>query len=162
VSAFTFVHPPHHTGGRVESKRGAAGEHDGIDAVGKAGGRQRVEFARARCPPDDAIPSAPAALLVAHDGHPGPALGVGGVTDHEAEWSEVDAAHPWTGAWVDALAAQRRQSVTPFMEQTWQMKVPQPRQGYPSDARSSLPHDRQIMASLSFSSVIRPPKFSLS
>jgi hypothetical protein len=27
------------------------------------------------------------------------------------------------------------------------MKVPQPAQGYPSDARSSRPHERQIMAS---------------
>ncbi|HEY5547435.1 MAG TPA: hypothetical protein VIK50_15385 [Gemmatimonadaceae bacterium] len=48
------------------------------------------------------------------------------MTDHEAEWSEVEAAHPVAGACVAALVAHRRQSVTPFMEQTWQMKVPQP------------------------------------
>jgi len=35
------------------------------------------------------------------------------------------------------------------MLQITQMKVPQSTQGYPSDARSSLPHARQIIASCS-------------
>jgi hypothetical protein len=48
------------------------------------------------------------------------------VTDHEAERAEVDGLHPLAGAVVDALLAQRRQSVMPFMLQTWQMKVPHP------------------------------------
>ena len=76
------------------------------------------------------------------------------MTDHEAERREVDLRHPLVGACVAALAAQRLQSVTPFMEQTWQMKVPQPWQGYPSDARCSLPHARHVIASRSRSSVM--------
>jgi hypothetical protein len=48
------------------------------------------------------------------------------MTDHEAEWPEVSAGHPLVGAAVEALFAQRRQSVMPFMLQTWQMKVPHP------------------------------------
>src|SRR5689334_15729030 len=35
------------------------------------------------------------------------------------------------------------------------MNVPQPAQGYPSDARSSRPQARQVMASCSWSSAIR-------
>jgi hypothetical protein len=48
------------------------------------------------------------------------------MTDHQAEWPEVDHAHSAAGAWVADFVAQRRQSVTPFIEQTWQIKVPQP------------------------------------
>jgi hypothetical protein len=82
------------------------------------------------------------------------------VTDHQAQRSEVDrVVHSVAGAFVAAREAQRLQSVTPFMEQTWQMKVPHPWHGYPSDARSSLPHARQFIASLSLSSVMLPPAF---
>ena len=45
-------------------------------------------------------------------------------------------------------------SDTPRKLQMRQMKVPQFVHGYPSDARSSRPHARQIIASRSFSSVI--------
>jgi len=40
-------------------------------------------------------------------------------------------------------------SVTPRMLQTTQMNVPQPLHGYPSDARSVLPHARQTIPSIS-------------
>jgi hypothetical protein len=63
---------------------------------------------------------------VAHDGHPSPALGVGRVTDYEAEGSEIDPAHSLVGACGAILPAHRRHRVTPFMEQTWQMNVPHP------------------------------------
>jgi hypothetical protein len=39
--------------------------------------------------------------------------------------------------------------MTPRIEQIKQMKVPHSAQGYPSDARSSFPQARQIMASTS-------------
>ncbi|MFP5356168.1 MAG: hypothetical protein ACLGIK_13640, partial [Gemmatimonadota bacterium] len=51
-------------------------------------------------------------------------------------------------------AAHFLHSVTPFMLQITQMKVPHPLQGYPSEARSSLPQARQIIASCSCSVLI--------
>jgi hypothetical protein len=50
-----------------------------------------------------------------------------------------------------AFSEQLRQRTTPFSVQMTQMNVPQSAQGYPSDARSSLPHARQIIASRSIS-----------
>jgi hypothetical protein len=48
-----------------------------------------------------------------------------------------------------AASSHARQSVTPRKLQIRQMKVPQLVQGYPSDARSSLPQARQAIASCS-------------
>ncbi|HWP72251.1 MAG TPA: hypothetical protein VNM36_14155, partial [Gemmatimonadaceae bacterium] len=73
--------------------------------------------------------TAPPSILVAHHGHSSSSLGVGGVAHHEAEWPEVGGVHPLAGAFVDARLEHRRHNVTPFMEQTWQMKVPQPWHG---------------------------------
>jgi len=52
------------------------------------------------------------------------------------------------GAWP-ALAAQAEQRLTPRKVQMRQMKVPHSTQGYPSDARSSRPQARQLIASFS-------------
>ena len=65
-------------------------------------------------------------MRVPYDSDSGSALMICRVTNHEAERGEVDRCHPLAGAWVAAFPAQRRQSVTPFIEQTWQMNVPQP------------------------------------
>jgi hypothetical protein len=126
MAALVLLHPAHNACGGIESEGRAPGEHDRVNAIGEARGRKRVELARAGGATDDAVPTAPRAPFVADHGHSSPALGVGRVTDHEAEWAEVDALHPVAGAVVDALLAQRRQSVMPFMLQTWQMKVPHP------------------------------------
>jgi hypothetical protein len=48
------------------------------------------------------------------------------------------------------FAWQERQRVIPRMSQITQMKVPQSTHGYPSDARSSFPQERQIIASCSW------------
>jgi ribonuclease HII len=42
-----------------------------------------------------------------------------------------------------------RQRVMPRMSQMMQMNVPQSTHGYPSEARSSFPQERQIIASCS-------------
>ena len=52
-----------------------------------------------------------------------------------------------------AFSWQLLQRTTPFSVQIRQMKVPQSAHGYPSDARSSLPHARQIIASRSCSGI---------
>ncbi len=50
---------------------------------------------------------------------------------------------------LSALAAHSLHRVTPRSEQITQMKVPHSMQGYPSDARSSLPQERHIIPSCS-------------
>src|SRR5206468_74428 len=58
-----------------------------------------------------------------------------------------------------AFSAHGLQSSMPRLLQMRQMNVPQSRQGYPSDARSSLPQERQIIASCSRMGVVmRPPR----
>jgi hypothetical protein len=77
------------------------------------------------------------------------------VPDHKAKRAEVDPGHGVAvDASVAAFASQRRHSTSPFMLQIWQTKVPHRWQGYPSEARSSLPHRRQIIASRSRSSAM--------
>ena len=68
----------------------------------------------------------PPDLFVADDSNPGTTLGVGRMPDHQAKWPEIDLIHSGVGDGVAVLAAQRRHSVTPFIEQTWQMNVPHP------------------------------------
>ena len=75
------------------------------------------------------MPATPTRLFVADDGHTGPTLCVGRVANHQAERPEVDLGHSGADACVAVFEEQRRQSVTPFMEQTWQMNVPHPWQG---------------------------------
>lgn len=51
-------------------------------------------------------------------------------------------------------ASQRAQRTTPLKVQMRQRNVPQSTQGYPSEARSSRPQERQFMASCSLISTI--------
>ena len=51
-----------------------------------------------------------------------------------------------------AFSAQVLHLTTPLSVQMTQMNVPQSAQGYPSEARSSLPQARQTIASRSFRS----------
>ena len=53
-----------------------------------------------------------------------------------------------------ALSAHPLHLVTPRRLQIMQMKVPQSSHGYPSDARSSFPQERQVIESLSCSSLM--------
>jgi hypothetical protein len=129
MAALVFFHPSHNAGCGVEPERGTAGEHHGINAIGQAGWRQRVQLTRSGSATNYAMSTAPRSLFVADHRHSSAALGVGRVTDHEPKWPEVGRVHPLDGADMDALFEHRRQRVTPFMLQTWQMKVPQPWHG---------------------------------
>ena len=82
------------------------------------------------------------------------------VADREAEGREVDArAHAGGAAGgFDAPARQSAQVVMPRIVQMLQTKRPHPSQGYPSDARSSRPHERHVMASRSCRCVMLPSR----
>jgi hypothetical protein len=64
-----------------------------------------------------------------------------------AEASVGDA--PGAVAPASRFAWHERHRVMPRMSQITQMNVPQSTQGYPSDARSSFPQERQTIASCS-------------
>src|SRR6185503_14418850 len=74
MPALVLLHPAHNAGGSVESEGRSAGQHHGVDAIGEAGRGERVEFASAGRSTHDAVSTAPAALLVPHDGDSGSTL----------------------------------------------------------------------------------------
>jgi hypothetical protein len=55
-----------------------------------------------------------------------------------------------------AFAWQSRQRVTLRISQTMQMNVPQPAQGYPSEARSAAPQDRHSIMSPCWTGAVMP------
>ncbi len=92
------------------------------------------------------------AVHAAHDRQARRARVVGRVTDGEPERREVGAHAPGTRALAGVTAARREQAAhrtTPRMLHMLQTNRPQSAHGYPSDARSSLPQARQVMASRS-------------
>src|SRR5690349_18785013 len=79
------------------------------------------------------------------------------MADREPERRKVGAHAPGTLALAGVAAALREQaahSTTPRMLHMLHTKRPQSPQGYPSDARSSLPQARQVIASRSCRSAI--------
>lgn len=89
-----------------------------------------------------------------HDGAPGAARDISRVPDGEIETTERRA-HASAGREgevgtevlgpVFGSAEHRAHQVTPATLQSWQMKVPHPSQGYPSEARSVRPQARQTI-----------------
>src|SRR5262245_9402263 len=79
------------------------------------------------------------------------------MADGEPECRKIGAHAPGAGAFAGVPAARREQAAhrtTPRMLHMLHTKRPQSLQGYPSDARSSLPQARQVIASRSCKSAI--------